>query len=129
MSRPLFRRSAPFPLVLGCNRPLVGVDAEGSQVVQETPHLLVLLTPHTARAPYQLSEYHALRQSRILHNVFYLCRLGVQYLLIPINSQITLTTLYGIIAATSLLQSIRTIAASSLLYKYLHLKISLGFFL
>ena len=67
MSRSLFRRFAPFPLVLGCNRPLVGVDAEGSQVVQETPHLLVFLTPHTARAPYQLSEYHALRQSRILH--------------------------------------------------------------
>ena len=27
MFRPLFRRSAPFPLVLGCSRPLVGVDA------------------------------------------------------------------------------------------------------
>ena len=55
-------------------------------------------------------------------NVFNLCRLGIQY-------QITLTTLYGIIAAASLLQSIQTIAASSLLYKYVYLKISLGSFL
>ena len=28
----------PFSLVLGCDRPLVGVDAENSEVVQETPH-------------------------------------------------------------------------------------------
>ena len=34
---PLFRRYAPFPLVLGCSRPLVGVGAESSEVVQETP--------------------------------------------------------------------------------------------
>ena len=65
--RPLFRRSAPFPLVLGCSRPLVGVDAESSEVVQETPHSLFFLAPHTAHAPYQFSEHHALRQSRILH--------------------------------------------------------------
>ena len=67
MFRPLFRRSALFPLVLGCCRPLVGVDAESSEVVQETPHPLFFLAPHTARAPHQLSEHHALRQSRILH--------------------------------------------------------------
>ena len=35
----MFRRSASFPLVLGgCSRPLVGVDAASSEVVQETPH-------------------------------------------------------------------------------------------
>ena len=28
MFRPLFRRSVPFPLVLGCSLPLVGVDAK-----------------------------------------------------------------------------------------------------
>ena len=38
MFPPLFCRSAPFPLVLGCSRPLVGVDAENSEIVQETPH-------------------------------------------------------------------------------------------
>ena len=67
MFRPLFHRSAPFPLVLGCSRLLVGVDAESSEVVQETPHPLFFLAPHTARAPHQFSEHHALRQSRILH--------------------------------------------------------------
>ena len=59
--RPLFRRPAPSPLVLGCNRPLmiglgcsrplIGNDAEGSEVVQETPHPLFSLGPHTARPP------------------------------------------------------------------------------
>ena len=64
----LFCRSAPFPLVLGCGRPLlVGVDAESSEVVQETPHLLFFLAPHTAHAPHHFSEHHALQQSRILH--------------------------------------------------------------
>ena len=63
----MFRRSAPFPLVMDCNRPLVGVDAESSEVVQETPHPLFFLAPHTTRAPHQFSEYHALQQSRILH--------------------------------------------------------------
>ena len=67
MFRPLFCRSAPFPLVLGCSRPLVGVHAESSEVVQETPHPLFFLAPHTARAPHHFSEHHALRQSRILH--------------------------------------------------------------
>ena len=64
---PLFHRPAPFPLVLGCSRLLVGVDAEGSEVVQETPHPLFFLAPHAARAPHQFSEHHALRKSRILH--------------------------------------------------------------
>ena len=62
MFRPLFCRSAPSPLVLGCSRPLVvGVDAESSEVVQETPHPLFFLAPH------HFSEHNALRQSRILH--------------------------------------------------------------
>ena len=43
MFRPLFRRSAPFPLVLSCSCPLVGVDAESSEVVQETPRPLFFL--------------------------------------------------------------------------------------
>ena len=47
MLRPLFRRYAPFPLVLGCSRPLVGVDAESSEVVQEIPH------PHFSSPPTQ----------------------------------------------------------------------------
>ena len=67
MFRPLFYRSMPFPLVLGCSRPLVGVDTESSEVVQETPHPLFFLAPHTARAPHHFSEHHALRPSRILH--------------------------------------------------------------
>ena len=47
MFRLLFHRCAPSPLVLGCSRPLVGVDAESSEVVQETPHPLFLMAPHT----------------------------------------------------------------------------------
>ena len=62
MSRPLFCRSALFSLVLGCSRPLVGVDAESSEVAQETPHpLRFFLAPHTARVPHHFSEHHALR--------------------------------------------------------------------
>ena len=39
MFRPLFSRSAPFPLVLACSRPsLVGVDAESSGVVVQEIH-------------------------------------------------------------------------------------------
>ena len=50
--RPLFRRSAPFPLVLGCSRrPLVGVAAENSEVVQETPHPLFFLPPPQPAPP------------------------------------------------------------------------------
>ena len=67
MFRPLFCRSAPFPLVLGCSRSLVGVDAKNFEIVQETPHPLFFLAPHTARAPHYFSKHHALRQSRILH--------------------------------------------------------------
>ena len=65
--QPLVPPSCSFPLVLGCIRPLVGIDAESSEVVQETPHLLFFLPPHTARATQQFSEHHALRQFRILH--------------------------------------------------------------
>ena len=36
MSRPLFCRFAPLLFFLGCSRPLVDVDAESSEVVQET---------------------------------------------------------------------------------------------
>ena len=46
---------------------LVGVDAESSEVIQETPHPLFFLVPHTARAPHHFSEHHTLRQSRIIH--------------------------------------------------------------
>ena len=35
--RLLFHRLAPFPLVLGYSRPLVGVNTEGSEVVYKTP--------------------------------------------------------------------------------------------
>ena len=41
-SRPLFRRLATFPFTLGCSRPLIRVDPESSEVVQETPHVLTL---------------------------------------------------------------------------------------
>ena len=52
MFRPLFCRSAPFSLVLGCSRSLVGVDAESSEVVQETPHPLFFPDPlHSPRPP------------------------------------------------------------------------------
>ena len=65
--RPLFRRLAPFPLVLGCSRPLVGVDTKSSEVVQETPYPLIFLPVYAARAPHQFSEHHSLRQSGVLH--------------------------------------------------------------
>ena len=62
---PLFCRSAPSPLVLGCSRPLlVGVDAESSEVVQETPHPLFFLAPHTAPAPHHFSEHDGSRKAR-----------------------------------------------------------------
>ena len=35
---------------------MVGVDAEGSEVVQETPHPLFFLAPHAARAPTNSSD-------------------------------------------------------------------------
>ena len=61
----LFCRLAPVTLVLGCSRPLVGVDSERFEVVQETTHPLVFLSPHAARAPHHFSEHNAVRQSRI----------------------------------------------------------------
>ena len=36
---------------LGCSRPLIGVDAESSEIVQEITHPLFFLAHHTARAP------------------------------------------------------------------------------
>ena len=64
--RPLFRRLAPFPLVLGCSRLLVSVDTESSEVAQEIPHPLFLLPPQGVHAPHQFSEHSALRQSLLL---------------------------------------------------------------
>ena len=55
-----------FLLVLGCYRPVVGVDAENSEVVQKTPHPFFLLPPRGTRTPHEFPEHHALRQSRIL---------------------------------------------------------------
>ena len=57
----------PFSLVLDCDRPLVGVDAESSEVVQKTPHPFSLLSPRRTRNPHEFPEHHALRQSRVLH--------------------------------------------------------------
>ena len=53
----------PFPLLLGCDRPLVGVDAENSK----TPHPFFLLSPRGTRTPHEFPEHHALRQSRVFH--------------------------------------------------------------
>ena len=57
----------PFLLILGCDRPLVGVDAENSELVQKTPHPLFLLSPRGTRTPHEFPEHHALLQSRVLH--------------------------------------------------------------
>ena len=38
-----------------------------SEIVQETPHPFFFVPPHAARAPYQFSEFHVLRQSRVFH--------------------------------------------------------------
>ena len=57
----------PFALVLGCDRPLVGVDAETSEVVQETPRPFFLLPPRGDRTPHEFSEHHAFRQSCVFH--------------------------------------------------------------
>ena len=54
--RPLLCPSASFPLLLCWSRPLVGVDAENSQVVQETPHPLVFMAPHTARVRHRHND-------------------------------------------------------------------------
>ena len=62
----LFRRLAPFPLVLACSRSLVGIDTESSEVVHQITHHVSLL-PHAGRAPHQFSQYHSLRQSCVIH--------------------------------------------------------------
>ena len=48
---PLFRRLAPFPLVPGCSRPLVGVDTESFEVFQEAPYPLFLFPPTPPTPP------------------------------------------------------------------------------
>ena len=65
---PFSRRLAPFFLVPGCGCPLVGIDTERSEIVQETPHLLFFLAPNAAHASHQFSEHHTLRQCRVLHS-------------------------------------------------------------
>ena len=57
-----------FPLVLGYDRPFVGVDAENSEVVQETLHPLFLLPPRGDRTLHTFPKHHALRQSRVIHS-------------------------------------------------------------
>ena len=65
MFHPLFRRFAPFPLVLGFSCPLVGVDAESSEVVQEiTRSTLFPGPPHSPRPPPSLRTS---RTSAVLH--------------------------------------------------------------
>ena len=49
------------------SRPLVGVDTERSELVQETPHPLFFLPPHAARAPPSFLRTHPIRRSRVLH--------------------------------------------------------------
>ena len=49
------------------SRPLVCGNTESSEIIQETPHPLVCLPPHAARAPHRFSKHYALRQSRVLH--------------------------------------------------------------
>ena len=43
MFRPLIHRPAPFPLVLGYSRPLVGVNTDSSEIVQAKPIDAVML--------------------------------------------------------------------------------------
>ena len=52
---------------MGCGRPLVGVDTQNSEVVQETPHPLFLLPSRGDRTPHNFPEHHVLRLSRVLH--------------------------------------------------------------
>ena len=47
--------------------PLVGVDTERSEVIQETPRSLFFLPLHAARVPYQFSELRVLEPYRVLH--------------------------------------------------------------
>ena len=50
----MFLRLAPSPLVLGYSRPLVGVNTESSEVIQEIPRPLFFLPLHTTRCPITL---------------------------------------------------------------------------
>ena len=65
--RRLYHYFVPLFSTLSCDPPLVGLDTESSEVVQETPHPLLFLPSRGNRAPYEFSEHHALRQSRVLH--------------------------------------------------------------
>ena len=57
----------PFFLVLSYDRPLVGVDAETSEVVQKTPQPFFLSSPRGTHTPHESPEHCALWQSRVLH--------------------------------------------------------------
>ena len=67
----------PFPLVLGCGCPLVGLDTESSEVVQEALHSLLFLPPPTSSP--NITHFGSLVSSiratnpanriRLLHNV------------------------------------------------------------
>ena len=61
-SRPLLRRLAPFPLALGCSRPLVSVDTESSDVVQEIPHRYF---PDPQRSPRPSPVFRTPRTSAV----------------------------------------------------------------
>ena len=65
--RPLYHSVVSFFSILSCDPPLlVGLDTESSEIVQETPLPLLFLLSRGNRTPYQFSEHHALRQSRVL---------------------------------------------------------------
>ena len=61
--RPLFRRPAPFPRVLGYSHPLVGIDAKVSEVVQEKPHSLFPWPPTRPAPPTISPNIHTLAVS------------------------------------------------------------------
>ena len=61
----MFHRLAPFLLVLGCNRPLVGVDTERGSPGDTIS--TIFHVPYAARAPHQLSENYLPWQSLVLH--------------------------------------------------------------
>ena len=51
--RPLYHSFVPFFSILSCDPPLVGLDTESSEVVQETPHPLLFL-PSRGTAPLRV---------------------------------------------------------------------------
>ena len=53
--------------LLGCSRPLVGVDTEGSEVFKETLNPLFFLVFTQTAPPHQFSEHYALQQCCVLH--------------------------------------------------------------